>query len=95
MKRFATRSLLACVAGLSLAGAASPAFAQAQAQAVAETRTLPVLEPYKLVRSLRMLQDQIVAGKPEAVVMLNKLLGFVSTDMGRAPGDYTKNNTSS
>ena len=91
MKRFATRSLLACVAGLSLAGAASPAFAQAQAQAVAETRTLPVLEPYKLVRSLRMLQDQIVAGKPEAVVMLNKLLGFVSTDMGRASGDVWHN----
>lgn len=91
MKRFATRSFLACVAGLSLTGAASPAFAQAQAQTPAETRTLPVLEPYKLVRSLRMLQDQIVAGKPEAVVMLNKLLGFVSTDMGRAPGDVWNN----
>ncbi|KAB2665379.1 chemotaxis protein MotC [Brucella tritici] len=88
-KQLAMRSLLACVAGFSLVGAAYPAIAQMQA--LAETRTLPVLEPYKLVRSLRMLQDQVVAGKPEAVVMLNKLLGFVSADMGRASNDVWNN----
>ena len=89
MKLLAARSLLACVAGISLAGAACPAFAQVPPPA--ETRTLPVLEPYKLVRSLRMLQDQVVAGKPEAVVMLNKLLGFVSADMGQASNDVWSN----
>ncbi|MFQ0815598.1 chemotaxis protein MotC [Brucella anthropi] len=88
-KRFATRSLLAWVAGFALLGAACPVLAQMQAPA--ESRALPVLEPYKLVRSLRMLQDQVVAGKPEAVVMLNKLLGFVSADMGRAPNEVWNN----
>ena len=89
MKQFATHSFLACVAGFSLAGAVSPAFAQVPPSA--ENRTLPVLEPYKLVRSLRMFQDQIVAGKPEAVVMLNKLLAFVSADMGQASNDVWSN----
>ncbi len=32
-----------------------------------------------------MLQDRLVSGKPEAVVMLNRLLAFVSADMERAP----------
>ncbi len=70
-------------------GSGVPGFSQMQT--LAETRALPVLEPYKLVRSLRMLQDQVVAGKPEAVVMLNKLLGFVSADMGRASNDVWSN----
>ncbi|SBW16236.1 chemotaxis protein [Brucella sp. 10RB9215] len=81
MKRPALRPLLVLMASLSFVGGGT---ACAQAQPEPEMRPLPVLEPYKLVRSLRMLQDQVVAGKPEAVVMLNKLLGFVSTDMGRA-----------
>ncbi|AIJ56633.1 hypothetical protein C086_02810 [Brucella abortus F6/05-3] len=81
MKRPALRPLLVLMANLSFAGVAG---GTACARAQPEMRPLPVLEPYKLVRSLRMLQDQVVAGKPEAVVMLNKLLGFVSTDMSRA-----------
>ncbi|SCD25369.1 chemotaxis protein [Brucella inopinata] len=81
MKRPALRPLLVLMASLSFAGGGT---ACARAQPEPEMQSLPVLEPYKLVRSLRMLQDQVVAGKPEAVVMLNKLLGFVSTDMGRA-----------
>ncbi|ALF30783.1 chemotaxis protein MotC [Brucella abortus] len=81
MKRPALRPLLVLMASLSFAGVAG---GTACARAQPEMRPLPVLEPYKLVRSLRMLQDQVVAGKPEAVVMLNKLLGFVSTDMSRA-----------
>ncbi len=81
MKRPALRPLLVLMASLSFVGGGT---ACAQAQPEPEMQSLPVLEPYKLVRSLRMLQDQVVAGKPEAVVMLNKLLGFVSTDMGRA-----------
>ena len=89
MMQLAMRTLLACVAGFSLLGVVYPAIAQTQARA--ETRALPVLEPYKLVGCLRMLQDQVVAGKPEAVVMLNKLLGFVSADMGRASNDVWSN----
>ncbi|UWF60458.1 chemotaxis protein [Brucella sp. 2716] len=81
MKRPALRPLLVLMASLSFAGGGT---ACARAQPEPEMQSLPVLEPYKLVRSLRMLQDQVVAGKPEAVAMLNKLLGFVSTDMGRA-----------
>ncbi|ERS15569.1 hypothetical protein N509_03151, partial [Brucella abortus BC95] len=73
MKRPALRPLLVLMASLSFAGVAG---GTACARAQPEMRPLPVLEPYKLVRSLRMLQDQVVAGKPEAVVMLNKLLGF-------------------
>ncbi|MBB5704031.1 chemotaxis protein MotC [Ochrobactrum daejeonense] len=98
MKRLATRSFLVLVAGLSLTGAAAGMAVaqirvqtQAQMPTLAETRTMPVLEPYKLVRSLRMLQDQVVAGKPEAVVMQNKLLGFVSADMQRAPAEVWDN----
>ncbi len=83
MKQSALRPLLLLIASLSLTGTVWDA-AYAQMQPEAEPQTLPVLEPYKLVRSLRMLQDQVVAGKPEAVVMLNKLLGFVSADMDRA-----------
>ncbi|MBV2144342.1 chemotaxis protein [Falsochrobactrum sp. TDYN1] len=86
MMSFLTRSLLAFAASLALTGGAC--IAHAQIQPGVENRDLPVLEPYKLVRSLRMLQDQVVAGKPEAVVMLNKLLGFVSEDMERAPSEF-------
>lgn len=91
MKRLATRSLLVWVAGLSLTGAAAGMAVAQTPPAMTETRTLPILEPYKLVRSLRMLQDQVVAGKPEAVVMQNKLLGFVSADMQRAPAEVWDN----
>ncbi|WP_396996774.1 MULTISPECIES: chemotaxis protein [Ochrobactrum] len=55
---------------------------------LAEGQDLPVLEPYKLVRSLRMLQDQLVTGKPEAVIMLNRLLSLISADMQRAPDAF-------
>lgn len=88
MKKLVTRSLLALVASLPLASGGAVSYAQtlvAKAGVTEEPRSLPVLEPYKLVRSLRMLQDQLVSGKPEAVVMLNRLLIFVSSDMERAP----------
>ena len=89
MRRLATCSLLALIASFPLGGMAP--VGRAQAQTDAQMRLLPVLEPYKLVRSLRMLQDQVVAGKPEAVVMLNKLLGIVSADMGRAQREVWDN----
>lgn len=84
--RLLARSFLAFAASLTLAGGAG--VAHAQVPPGTESRSLPVLEPYKLVRSLRMLQDRVVAGKPEAVVMLNRLLGFVSADMERAPKEF-------
>ncbi|MGH6761704.1 MAG: chemotaxis protein [Phyllobacterium sp.] len=38
----------------------------------------PTPEPYMLVRSLRMLQDQVASGKPEALPMLNRVLGRIA-----------------
>ena len=91
MKRLVQRSLMfALTVSLPLAGTPMPVFAQAQ-QNGSTGAPLPLLEPYKLVRSLRMLQDQVVAGKPEAVVMLNKLLAFISADMARAPKEAWDN----
>ncbi len=91
MKRLIQRSLMiALTVSLPLADTPMHAYAQAQ-QGSSTGATLPVLEPYKLVRSLRMLQDQVVAGKPEAVVMLNKLLAFISADMARAPKEAWDN----
>lgn len=55
-------------------------------QAMAATQ-LPRLEPYQLVRSLRMLQDQVVAGKPEALVMLNRVLVRIAEDLRTSPPD--------
>lgn len=86
MKKLVMRALLVLVASLPLASGGVVSYAQTQA--ADEPRSLPVLEPYKLVRSLRMLQDQLVSGKPEAVVMLNRLLIFVSADMERAPKEF-------
>lgn len=65
--------------GLPLCGGAAAMDMEASAA------TAFVREPYRLVRSLRMLQDQVVAGKPEAVVMLNRLLGYIGADLGRTP----------
>nr|WP_245419686.1 chemotaxis protein MotC [Phyllobacterium salinisoli] len=47
--------------------------------------SLPVLEPYQLVRSLRMLQDQVVSGKPEALAMLNRVLGRIAQQLQASP----------
>ncbi|GGA98042.1 hypothetical protein GCM10011491_27840 [Brucella endophytica] len=48
---------------------------------------LPKLEPYQLVRSLRMLQDQVVAGKPEALAMLGRVLTRIAGQMQASPSD--------
>lgn len=42
-------------------------------------------EPYLLVRSMRMLQDQVASGKPEALPMLNRVLAHVSRQFKEAP----------
>lgn len=41
-------------------------------------------EPYLLVRSMRMLQDQVASGKPEALPMLNRVLAHVSRQFKEA-----------
>jgi len=86
MKKLFVRSMLLSCASLPLM--LGPMQMHAWSAPGIEEQGLPVLEPYKLVRSLRMLQDQLVTGKPEAVVMLNRLLSFVSADMQRAPDDF-------
>ncbi|PYE87690.1 chemotaxis protein MotC [Phyllobacterium leguminum] len=48
---------------------------------------LPRLQPYQLVRSLRMLQDQVVAGKPEALAMLNRVLVRIAEQMKASSSD--------
>jgi chemotaxis protein MotC len=53
----------------------------------AQAASRPALEPYQLVRSLRMLQDQVVAGKPEALTMLNRVLGRIAGQMQASPGE--------
>lgn len=86
MKKSLVRFLLVSIAGFPLISGAMTLHAWSASNS--EQHQLPVLEPYKLVRSLRMLQDQLVSGKPEAVVMLNRLLSLVSSDMQRAPEDF-------
>ncbi|MGH6859051.1 MAG: chemotaxis protein [Phyllobacterium sp.] len=41
-------------------------------------------EPYLLVRSMRMLQDQVASGKPEALPMLNRVLGHIAGQLAAA-----------
>jgi len=41
-------------------------------------------EPYLLVRSMRMLQDQVASGKPEALPMLNRVLGHIAEQLQAA-----------
>ncbi|PRD42665.1 chemotaxis protein MotC [Phyllobacterium phragmitis] len=53
----------------------------------AAASSLPVLEPYQLVRSLRMLQDQVVSGKPEALAMLNRVLARIAQQLQAGPPD--------
>ncbi|MEJ5082601.1 chemotaxis protein [Ochrobactrum sp. MYb379] len=86
MKKIIVRTGLAMLVGLPLLSGA--VITSAKSAPNGEQPQFPVLEPYKLVRSLRMLQDQLVTGKPEAVVMLNRLLSFVSADMQRAPDAF-------
>ncbi len=45
---------------------------------------MPSPEPYLLVRSLRMLQDQVASGKPEALPMLNRVLGHIAEQLQSA-----------
>ena len=45
---------------------------------------LPAPEPYLLVRSMRMLQDQVASGKPEALPMLNRVLGHIAEQLRSA-----------
>ncbi|CAN7700368.1 chemotaxis protein MotC [Phyllobacterium sp. LjRoot231] len=45
---------------------------------------MPSPEPYLLVRSLRMLQDQVASGKPEALPMLNRVLGHIAEQLQAA-----------
>ncbi|SDO88912.1 chemotaxis protein MotC [Phyllobacterium sp. YR620] len=45
---------------------------------------LPTPEPYLLVRSMRMLQDQVASGKPEALPMLNRVLGHIAEQLRAA-----------
>ncbi len=45
---------------------------------------LPSPEPYLLVRSMRMLQDQVASGKPEALPMLNRVLGHIADQLASA-----------
>jgi chemotaxis protein MotC len=42
---------------------------------------MPSPEPYMLVRSMRMLQDQVASGKPEALPMLNRVLGHIADQL--------------
>ena len=42
---------------------------------------MPSPEPYMLVRSMRMLQDQVASGKPEALPMLNRVLGHIAEQL--------------
>lgn len=44
----------------------------------------PPPEPYLLVRSMRMLQDQVASGKPEALPMLNRVLGHIAGQLKEA-----------
>lgn len=46
--------------------------------------SLPAPEPYLLVRSMRMLQDQVASGKPEALPMLNRVLGHIAEQLRSA-----------
>ncbi|EJN06374.1 hypothetical protein [Phyllobacterium sp. YR531] len=55
-----------------------------QAQARAD---VPAAEPYLLVRSMRMLQDQVASGKPEALPMLNRVLAHISRQFKEAKPD--------
>ena len=45
---------------------------------------MPSPEPYLLVRSMRMLQDQVASGKPEALPMLNRVLGHIADQLASA-----------
>lgn len=45
---------------------------------------MPSPEPYMLVRSMRMLQDQVASGKPEALPMLNRVLGHIAEQLQAA-----------
>jgi chemotaxis protein MotC len=45
---------------------------------------VPAPEPYLLVRSMRMLQDQVASGKPEALPMLNRVLGHIAEQLRSA-----------
>ncbi|QND50652.1 chemotaxis protein MotC (plasmid) [Phyllobacterium sp. 628] len=45
---------------------------------------MPSPEPYLLVRSMRMLQDQVASGKPEALPMLNRVLGHIAGQLEAA-----------
>lgn len=45
---------------------------------------MPAPEPYLLVRSMRMLQDQVASGKPEALPMLNRVLGHIAGQLRQA-----------
>ncbi|UXN58919.1 chemotaxis protein MotC [Phyllobacterium zundukense] len=45
---------------------------------------MPSPEPYMLVRSMRMLQDQVASGKPEALPMLNRVLGHIAAQLQMA-----------
>ena len=45
---------------------------------------MPSPEPYLLVRSMRMLQDQVASGKPEALPMLNRVLGHIAEQLQAA-----------
>lgn len=62
-------SLLAAIAGICSSAALA---------------AMPAPEPYMLVRSLRMLQDQVASGKPEALPMLNRVLGRIATEFQTA-----------
>lgn len=48
---------------------------------------MPSPEPYLLVRSMRMLQDQVASGKPEALPMLNRVLGHIAGQLEAASPD--------
>lgn len=48
---------------------------------------MPPPEPYLLVRSMRMLQDQVASGKPEALPMLNRVLTHISRQFKEAKPD--------
>jgi chemotaxis protein MotC len=44
----------------------------------------PAPEPYLLVRSMRMLQDQVASGRPGALPMLNRVLGHIAEQLRSA-----------
>ncbi|KXF76015.1 hypothetical protein ATN84_13895 [Paramesorhizobium deserti] len=79
------RSLRAAIFALACSVAMAPAGAFG-AQTAAQSQ-LARLEPYQLVRSLRMLQDQVVAGKPEALAMLNRVLVRIAEQLRTSPPD--------